>query len=96
MKEVDSEKYLGDMIDKTESIQATINSRKSKGQGIISEILSILDEISLGHHRIDVAMKFREVMLFNGILYNSEAWHGVTKKNIKTLQSIDESLIREY
>ena len=82
MKEVDSEKYLGDVIDKTGSIQATINSRKSKGQGIISEILSILDEIPLGLHRIDVAMKLREVMLLNGILYNSEAWHGMTMKNI--------------
>ena len=39
-------------------------------------------------------MKLREVMLLNGILYNSEAWHGVTKKNIRTLESIDESLIR--
>ena len=39
-------------------------------------------------------MKLREVMLLNGILYNSEAWHGVTKEDVKTLEAIDESLIR--
>ena len=39
-------------------------------------------------------MKLREVMLLNGILYNSEAWHGVTKAHIKSLEAIDEALIR--
>ena len=79
MKEATSEKYLGDVIDSSGSIQATINNRINKGQGTISEILSILNEIPLGKHKIDVAMKLREVMLLNRILYNSEAWHGITK-----------------
>ena len=39
-------------------------------------------------------MKLREVMLLNGILYNSEAWHGVTKSHIKSLEAIDETLLR--
>ena len=94
MKEVKSEKYLGDVIDTSGSIQATIDSRKSKGQGIVSEILSIINEIPLGKHKIDVAMKLREVMLLNGILYNSEAWHGLTKKQVSSLEAIDESLLR--
>ena len=36
------EKYLGDIIDKHGSIQATIDSRKIKGNGIVAEISSIL------------------------------------------------------
>jgi hypothetical protein len=52
MKEGDREKYLGDMIDKDSSIGATVESRKSKGQGIITGIMSILDEVPLGRHRI--------------------------------------------
>ena len=39
-------------------------------------------------------MKLREAMLLNGILYNSEAWHGLTEAHVKTLQSIDEDLLR--
>ena len=93
MKEAEREKYLDDMIDKSGSIQATIDHRKSKGEGIITGIMTILDEIPLGKHRIDVALKLREVMLINGILFNSEAWHGVTKNHIRELEKIDENLI---
>ena len=31
-------------------------------------------------------------MLLNGIFFNSEAWHGVTKKYIKSLEVIDRQL----
>ena len=79
MKDSESEKYLGDLIDTSGKINATIDHRKSKGTGIISEIVSIVEEIPFGKHEIEVAMKLREAMLINGLLYNSEAWHGVTK-----------------
>ena len=35
-------------------------------------------------------------MLIHGILYNSEAWHGVTKAHIKALEAIDEDLLRKF
>ena len=94
MKDSDKEKYLGDIIDKTGSIQATIDHRKKKGDGIIAEILSIISEIPLGKHKIEVALTLREAMLINGILYNSEAWHGVTNAQIVRLEAIDEALLR--
>ena len=94
MKEAKSEKYLGGIIDSSGSIQATIERRISKGQGIVSEIMSIINEIPLGRHKIYVALKIREVMLLNGILFNSESWHGVTQKQIKSLEGIDEALLR--
>ena len=83
MKVTQSEKYLWDIVNSTGSIQETIDKQKSKGQGIITEILAIINEIPLGKHRIVVALKLREVMLLNGILYNSEAWHVITKKQMK-------------
>ena len=33
-------------------------------------------------------------MLINGILYNSEAWHGITNAHIAKLESVDEALLR--
>ena len=33
-------------------------------------------------------------MLLNGILFNSEAWHWVTKHNIRELEKIDKDLLR--
>ena len=43
-----------------------------------------------------IAMKLREVMVMNGILYNSEAWHGVNQSHVKTLQAIDNNLLRKF
>ena len=68
MKESENEKYLGDYIDKTGNINATIQSRKAKGKGIVTGIMAILNEIPLGSHKMDVAMKLRKAMLINGIL----------------------------
>ena len=96
MKEADSEKYLGDIIDKKDSTQATIDNRKSKGKRIVSEVLAIISEIPLGKHATTVALKLREVMLLNGILFNSEAWHGVNKKHVNYLKQLTMSSYREF
>ena len=95
MKESDKEKYLGDIIDKTGKIQETVQNRKLKGQGIVAEIMSIIKEVPLGKHRVEVALKLREAMLINGMLFNSEAWHGLTATQIATLEKVDQSLLRQ-
>ena len=33
-------------------------------------------------------------MLLNGVLFNSEAWHAVTKDDIRPLERVDECLLR--
>ena len=77
-------------------MQATIENRKSKGQGIVSEILSIIEEIWLGKHTTTVGLKLREVMLLNGILFNSEAWHGVTKNKLNHWKLLINSCSGEF
>ena len=94
MKDSDKEKYLGDTIDKSGKIKATIEDRKQRGQGAISEIVAILEEIPFGKYRTEVAMKLREAMFLNRMLFNSEAWHGVTKTDIATLEMVDKALLR--
>ena len=94
MNDSESQKYLGDILNKNGSIQETIDRRKSKGDGIVSEIPSIINEIPLGKHKVEVALRLREAMLVNGILFNSEAWHGLTNAHIVKLESVDEALLR--
>ena len=90
MKEAEREKYLGDIIDSTGSLEATIEHRQKKGDGIVSEILSIINEIPLGKYKVEVVLKLREAMLINGILFNSEAWHGVTLAQIALMMIYSE------
>ena len=66
----------------------------SKGFGIVTEILAILDEIPLGKYRVEIGLKLRQAMFLNGVLYNSEAWHAVTNDDLKPLEKVDESLLR--
>ena len=75
MTDSDKEKYLGDFINKTEKIKDTIEDRKNKGIGFVSEILAILNDIPLGKHKMEIGLLRRHAMLIKSILFNYEAWH---------------------
>ena len=55
---------------------------------------AILQEIPLGNYRVDIGLKLRQALLLNGVLFNSEAWHSVTSKDLDALSKADESLLR--
>ena len=94
MSDSKKEKYLGDYIIDSGKNDSTIEDRRSKGYGIVAEILAILDDIPLGKYKMEIGLMLRQAMLLNGILYNSEAWHSLTEKDIKTLEAVDEHLLR--
>ena len=90
MSEVSKAKYLGDILNEEGNIDDTIEDRKNKSIGRINQITSILSSISLGFFYMDIGLVFRESMLINGILTNSEVWYNVgedhfficTEKNV--------------
>ena len=94
MKDSKQEKYLGDQLNHTGKIKETINERVSKGYGIVNEILALIEEIPLGKYRLEIGLKLRQAMLINGICFNSEAWHSVSKDDVKSLEKVDECLLR--
>ena len=74
-------KYLGDLISSSGKEKQNLITRKEKGFGIVTEILSILEEVPLGKFKIQIALVLRQAMFLNGILFNSEAWHNVSEKD---------------
>ena len=94
MKDSMKEKYLGDILDNSGTIRKTIEERKNKGFAIVAEILAILSEIPLGKYKMEIGLKLRQAMLINGMLFNSEAWHDVKEAELKSLESVDEHLLR--
>jgi hypothetical protein len=94
MEQSNQEKYLGDLVDKSGKVRPNIEARKARGFGIVSNILAIVNEIPLGHWKVDAGLRLRQAMLVNGILFNSEAWHGVSKADLSVLEKVDESLLR--
>ena len=94
MKNSDSETYLGDIISNTGKVRPNIQSRREKGFGLASEILSILSEIPLGKFRVEIALILRQAMLINGMLYSSEVWSDVKDSDIELLEDVDEFFLR--
>ena len=84
------EKYLGDILTTDGKIDQNIEERYNKGIGIVNQILGILKEISFGIYYFDMAVLFRQSMLLNGFLCNSEVLYGLKKHHIDTLESVNK------
>ena len=41
-----------------------------------------------------MGLVLRQAMLINGVLFNSEAWHSMTKKDVTDFEKLDEMLLR--
>ena len=60
----------------------------------VNTILAIVNEIPLGHWKIQVGLQLRQALLLNAVLFNSKAWHGISKTEIEDLEKVDEALLR--
>ena len=94
MNDSDQEVYLGDVIHKNNKNKPNVDRRKARGYGIINEILVIVNEIPLAHWKMKAGLHLRQAMLINGILFNTEAWHNISDKDIIILEKVDEALLR--
>ena len=95
MNSVTEETYLGDIISSDGKNQKNIKQRVSKGLGIMTEILNLLDLISFGPYLIEIALLLRESMLINGILTNVEVWYNLTTNEIKEFEDLDKVFLRK-
>ena len=94
MKDSISEKYLGDIIQKSGSQKSNLTNRIAKGWGKVSEILALVNEAPLGSFRVQAGLILRKAMLVNGTLFNSEAWHGISSSQIEAFEKIDQALLK--
>ena len=91
----DKEKYVGDVICNDAMLKMGLKDRISKGIGIVVQLTSLLDQVSLGYHYFEIAIKLREALFINGILYNMEVWYGLKCSDIKEIEAIDEMFLRK-
>ena len=89
MEEVKEEKYSGDIISEDGRNMKNALARQNKGRGIVSQIMSILEEICFGRYFFEVAGILRNSLLISTLLTNSEAWYNITN------EKVDESLMRK-
>ena len=94
MEAVQEDMYLGDIISSDGKNKKNVEKRISKGLGIITQIMNLLEIISFGSHYIEIALLLRESMFINGILFNAEVWYGLTSTEIGEFEKLDRLLLR--
>ena len=88
------ETYLGDKVCSSGSNYLNINNKVNQGIGAVSQILSMLNKVSLGHNYFEIALIMKESMLVSKMLSSSEVWYNVTKDQYTKLERIDELYLR--
>ena len=88
------ETYLGDKVCGSGSNSLNIDYKVNQGIGAVSQILSMLNKVSLGHNYFETALVMKESMLVSKLLGNSEIWYNVTKDQYSKLERIDELFMR--
>ena len=94
MHQVESAKYLGDIIHKSGKVTTNLAERRVKAAASSSIIRAILQDIPLGKYRTEIGLELRQAMFINSVLYNSETWHGLKPTDITELELIDKQLLR--
>ena len=89
IRESEKEKNLGEFITIYANPKTTIEDRKRKGYGILSEITAILNDVPLGSKRFEMGMTLKQAWLINGTLYNSEVWCAFSKADIEVVEVLD-------
>ena len=68
--------------------------RRAKAYAIFAEIRAILEDVPLGKYRTEVGLHLRQALFINGVLFNSEIWHGVKSTAIDLLSIVDNQILR--
>jgi hypothetical protein len=98
MKNVESEKYLGDQISAgglAESVQLTVDLRAGKVTVNVYEIKAILEDCRihcLGG--IMAGLEMWETAVIPKLLYNSEVWTDIKKVTLEKLENLQNEFLR--
>ena len=94
MENVDSDEYLGDVISKDGKNRNNIQKRITRGYGIITEIMKILEQTSHGYYYIEIALLLRDALFLGSVLNNVEIMYNLTEKELSEFDALDLLLLR--
>ena len=89
------ETYLGDIVCSSGSNDRNIENRYNQGIGSVGQIMTILNQVSLGHYYVEIGLAMRDTILISKLVFNSEVWYNVKDKQISKLEQIDQMFFRK-
>ena len=90
MAKKEHETYLGDVICSSGTNNKNIENKRNGGIGAVSQLVSMLGQITLGHYHFEIAMILRDSMLVSKLVSSSEIWYNVTSDQYRKLEQVDE------
>ena len=94
MKEVDEDEYLGDIVSRDGKNKQNIHKRISRGLGVISEILNIVNQITFGNYYYETALLLREALFLSSVLNNTEVMYNMTTAEMEEFDKLDRLLLK--
>ena len=91
---VTSTKYLGNIISADGSNNKMVQDRISKGKSVMVSILSLANEITLGHHFIKSSILLYKSVFLSSLLFNSQAWSNITATQFNQLRTIQLKVLK--
>ena len=90
---MNEQEYLGTVVTSNGNNTKTIANKVSRGQGIINDIMNILNSIPIGKYYFETALILRSSLLLSVLTHDVEVLHNLTKNDVKKLESLDNQLI---
>ena len=95
IEQTNEQKYLGFVLSSTGNNMANINQMKRKSIGIIRSIFSKLESLNLKQYFFECALVLMNAILRSSIFYASETYYNLKEKEIRHLERIEESFLRQ-
>ena len=89
------ETYLGDVVCSSGNNDKNVEKRFNQGIGSVSQVIGMLNQVSLGHYHFEIGLVMRDTVLISKLVFNSEVWYNITDKQISKLEQIDEMYFRK-
>ena len=95
-KKLDHEqKYLGFILSSSGDNMVNIRLIRNKSIGTIRTIFTKLNSLNLKKYYVECGMILMNVMLRSSILYASETYFDLKEKEVRQLERIEESFMRQ-
>ena len=95
LEQVTEQKYLGFVVSSFGNNMANIQQMKKKSIGIIRQIFSRLESLSLNKYYFECALIFMKCMLRGSILYAAECYYNLKETELRQLERIEEGFLRQ-
>ena len=87
-------KYLGDIFNVKGDNSDMVQDRVKRGTAAMVSIEAILTDLQLGTHTVSVYMLLYQALFLSTMLFNSQAWSNVSKKDIESLQTCQLKMLK--